>query len=256
MIIEKQKDCPGRYIIFRAVFFFVYLFLISCASIQGNSSAHIDFSSFHDKSLNAETALWLNEGAQSRITPAIAQAASQINGSNRRERLYKAVDYVWKNFSFNNWYSDKAFALTADELFRNRKLGGCSDFALVSAVLFRSAGIPSRLIITANVDWMVAFQKNDLLITTGHTFIEAYLEDKWYLVDPTNRLLFEGYDEAQKSYPNREYLCLRGTDYWDMGVAGVSDLNSVLRKKAAAYNKETYNDPKYNIILLKSSDSL
>lgn len=201
-----------------------------------------------------ETASWLNEGMQSRITPDIALAASQINGSNRRERLYKVVDYVWKNFSFNNWYSDKAFALTADELFRSRKLGGCSDFALVSAVLFRLSGIPARMVITANVDWMQAFQKNDLLITTGHVFVEAYLEEKWHLVDPTNRLLFEGYYETQQSYPNREYFCLRGTDYWDMGVTGVSDLDSILRKEAAAFKTEKYREPEYKQISIKSTE--
>jgi len=250
LIIGKQKNCPGRYFLYRAVFFIIFLFVISCASIQGSSSGHHDFSSFIDKSFNSEIALWLNEGTQSRITPAIAQAASQIIGLNRRERLNKAVDYVWKNFSFKNWYSDKAFALTADELFRSGKLGGCSDFALVSAALFRSAGIPSRLVITANVDWMPAFQKNDLLITTGHVFVEAYLEEEWYLIDPTNRLLFEGYDESQRSYPNREYLCLRGIDYWDMGVTGVSDLNLFLRKEAVAFKTEEYKDPGYTAISL------
>jgi len=224
-------------------------------SRQGTSLVHIDFSGFQDKLLNAETALWLNEGPQSRITPAIALAATQISGSNRRESLYKVVEYVWKNFSFNNWHSDKAFALTADELFQNRKLGGCSDFALVSLALFRSAGIPSRLVITANADWMLAFQKNDLLITTGHVFVEAYLEEKWYLVDPTNRILFEGYDETQLSYPNREYFCLRGTDYWDMGVTGVSDLNSVLRKEAVIFKTEQYKEPGYTKILLENTNS-
>ncbi|MBU1183257.1 MAG: hypothetical protein KKE00_01080 [Proteobacteria bacterium] len=252
MVIRKHKNCPGRYSLFRAVFFIILIFVASCASIQENSSGHPDFSFFQDKPFTEETASWLNEGTQSRITPAIAQEASQINGSNRRERLYKAVDYVWKNFNFNNWYSDKAFALTADELFRTRNLGGCSDFALVSVVLFRSAGIPSRLVITANVDWMQAFQKNDLLITTGHTFVEAYLEEKWHLIDPTNRLLFEGYDETQRSYPNMEYLCLRGTDYWDMGVTGISDLNSVLRKEAGSFKTEKYKRPEYKQISLKN----
>lgn len=213
--------------------------------MQVSSSRHIDFSVFIDKPFDAKTALWLNEGAQSRITPVIFQAASQINGKNRRESLNKAVDYVWKYFRFKNWHSDKAFDLTADELFRSKMLGGCSDFALVSAVLFRSAGIPARMVITANVDWMPAFQKNNLLITTGHVFVEAYLEEKWHLIDPTNRLLYDGYDESQRSYPNREYLCLRGTDYWDMGIKGVSDLDSALRKEAAAFKAEQYRDPEY-----------
>jgi transglutaminase-like putative cysteine protease len=254
LTILKHKNCPGRYFLFRAVFFIILLFVASCVSIQDSTSSHPDFSFFQDKAFNEETASWLNEGAQSRITPAIAEASFQINGLTRRERLYKAVDYVWKNFSFNNWYSDKAFALTADELFRSRKLGGCSDFALVSAALFRSEGIPSRLVITANVDWMTAFQKNDLLITTGHVFIETYLEDKWHLVDPTNRLLFEGYDETQKCYPNGEYLCLRGTDYWDMGVTGVSDLNAALRKEAIDFKTEKYIEPGYKQISLKNTE--
>ena len=159
--------------------------------------------------------------------------------------MYKAVDYVWANFRYDNWLNDQAFARKADELFETRVLGGCSDFALAQVALFRAAGVPARMVLTANTEWMADFKENDLLITTGHVFIEAYLEDRWHLIDSTYRLLFEGYDPGGRSFPRNEYLFKRARDYWSLGITDVASLDRAYQPMARMFNLASYVDPKY-----------
>lgn len=224
--------------------YFLILSLVSCATLGQITSKSIDFSQFCDKHLPADVSGWLEHGKQSEVTPAIFAIASQISGLNRRERLYKAIDYIHKNFIYDNWYSDKAFTLTADELFKTRILGGCSNFALVAVTLFRALKIPARVVLTANVDWMLAYRENNLFISTGHVFIEAYLEDRWYLIDPTYRIIFLDYDLGSYSYPRREYFCLRGKDYWELEITDVSKLDKVMGNTARIFKEEYYITPK------------
>ena len=91
--------------------------MTACTGPQVDPRIPPDFSGYADQPLPPGVAVWLREGPQTRLTPAITTAAKQIQGTNRRERMYKAVDYVWANFTYDNWLNDKAFARSADELF-------------------------------------------------------------------------------------------------------------------------------------------
>jgi hypothetical protein len=203
-----------------------------------------DIARFEDAPIPGETAVWLEGWDQSVITPHIAQEARGISGITRRERLYKAMEHIWQTFSYDIWLNTEAFRRTADELFRSRVLGGCSDFALVELCLFRAVGIPSRMVITANVDWIYEHQKDSSALSEGHSFIEVYLEDRWHLVDSTYRCLFSEYAPGSKSYPHGEYFCRRGKDFWHMGLRSNDDLDAAL-KKAASEFQEDFREPSY-----------
>jgi len=194
--------------------------------------------------LPLEVSPWLEGGKQSRVTPFISQLAGNLRGENRRESLYNAMDYVWREFSYDGWLNSAAFSRTSEDIFQSGILGGCSDFALVQATLFRAVGVPSRIVMTANADWMLNFRTNKMSMGEGHSFIEVYLEDRWYLVDPTYRILFSAYDPDDKSYPHGEYFCARGKDFWDMGVKGMADSDRVLKQRAMKY-EGNYRIPPY-----------
>ncbi|MBW1998115.1 MAG: transglutaminase domain-containing protein [Deltaproteobacteria bacterium] len=187
---------------------------------------------------------WLKGGEQSKLTPMIREIAKGLRGRNRRESLYDAMDYVWRNFSYDKRLNSAAFTRTSGEIVESRALGGCSDFALALITLFRAVGIPSRMVITVNVDWMLSHRSNKTAMSEGHSFIEVYLEEGWYLVDPTYRFLFSGYTPDEKSYPHGEYFCARGKDFWDMGIKSVAELESFLREQALKY-RDDYRIPPY-----------
>ena len=222
---------------------FVSLLTFGCAPSLGTPFP-FDFTGYQDGPIPEEAARWLNGGAQSAITPRIAAEAREISGGNRRERLFRAMQHAWRTFSYDGWRNTDAFQRTADELFEGRVLGGCSDFALVEIALFRALGVPSRMVITANVDWIYEYSVDRLAMAEGHSFIEVFLEDRWYLVDSTYRWFFSDYDPGLPSFPHGEYFCRRGNDFWDMGIHSVRELEQRLVDLALNYEHD-FEEPSY-----------
>jgi hypothetical protein len=222
---------------------FLFFVLQGCSGLRGTRAGY-DFSQFQDQKMSEELATWLEGGEQSATTDRIAAEAKSISGANRRERVFGAMVHIWRTFSYDPWLNAEAFRRTAEELFTSRALGGCSDFALVEITLFRALGIPSRMVITANMDWIYSYGEDRLAMSEGHSFIEVFLEDKWYLVDTTYRYLFSCYDPESPSYPHGEYFCRRGKDFWDMGIRNLQDAEETLRHTAANY-KEDFQEPRY-----------
>lgn len=228
-----------------AILFLLLLWVFSGCTVRYYPKDLVDFSQYHDGPIPPDVAQWLKSGSQTRVTPPIQAVATKLSAETRRERLYNAVQYVWSQMHYDRWLNSQMFTRTADELFREKVLGGCSDFALAEVALFRALDIPSRLVVTANVDWMLRYQKDPLFLTTGHVFIEVFLEDKWFLVDSTYRFLFSDYDLKRKSYPRREYLCVKGTDYWEMGFTEVALFIEKAGVLARGFQEVRYRDPGY-----------
>jgi len=245
-VICGLKKVPNNRKTLSAVWALLALFLLAgCGLTRSHFLTPDDFFRFQDQALPLEAVAWLDSGPQSRITPALAAVAGAIEGRNRRERVYVIVDYVRQHFSYDSWLGDLSFSLTADELLVRKVLGGCSDYALVQSTLFRAGGIPARLIMTGNVDWMLDFQKNDLFFAKGHVFIEAYLEDRWYLVDGIYGILYDSYDPHSPHCPRGEIRCWRGRDYWSGGIDSVDRASDRLRAVASGYRVGAYVDPEY-----------
>ncbi len=198
--------------------------------------AELDALTPRDEALPEQALLWLSCGEQSRVTDDIKKIAEGIKGETRRERLRGAMAYIWGNFSYDPWLKTEAFKRTAGELYKTRMLCGCSDFALVQVALFRALGIPSRMIITCNVDWIHIYRREPVTLSEGHGFVEVYLEDDWYLVDSTYRWLFSSYDPDSSFYPHGEVFVGRGRDFWDMEIRTMDDLDRLLKAKAASYD--------------------
>ncbi len=225
------------------------LTLSSCAGTTGANKPleAAEFNQYTDSPIPAEASVWLLAGKQTRPGPTIADAANRIAGRNRRERLYQAVDYVWNHFRYERGLNSAMLSRTAEELFKEKTLGGCADYALAQVALFRAVGIPAQVVLTANVAWMQSYKKNDLVMTTGHVFIEVYLENRWYLVDPTYRFLYPHYDRTSKSYPRGEYFVMRGNDYWELGLFDVPTLVDIFYAHALRFHRERYQEPAYAI---------
>lgn len=213
-----------------------------CAPL-GNRT-RTDFTGFQDGAIPTADQQWLAASQQSRLTDRIHQEAGTIHGRNRRERVYRVISHVWEKFRFDRWANERMFTRSADDLFRERTLGGCADYALVMVTLFRALEIPARMVVTANVNWIKAYQLNPLSMPEGHVFVEAFLEERWALVDPTFRLLYsDAYDPDQTALPGEQLYCQRGVDYWEMGLHQVTQLQMTMAECATRHQPEGYTPP-------------
>lgn len=234
-MFHKARGMNDREILI--VFPVVFLWLLTgCSRLDTGHSNSPEYLAYKDYPLSAREIFWLKEGPQTRMTSSIRQARDRIKGRNRRELLHKAIDYVWYNFRFDNWYLDKAFMRTADEIFKDGVLGGCSDFAVAETALFRALGIPARMVLTVNTDWMSAYKTNELIIPRGHVFVELYLEKEWYLFDPVYCILYQDYDPDMKNFPRKECFVIRVRDFFDVGIKNLSDVIQIYQKFALEFD--------------------
>lgn len=212
--------------------------ILSCAAPGG-------FNRFGpDVPLVMDVAVWLAGGAQSRITPLIRQEAEALIEGSRRRRLGRALQYVWDNFEYDRSLNAAQFSRTAEQLFIDRKLGGCSDFALAELTMIRALGIPARLVVTVNVDWIKLYRTNPLALPEGHSFIEAFLENDWNLVDSTYRRIYKGYKIEAKSYPHNEFFIARGRDFWELGITSTAKARAMLTRAAESFHDDFF-EPGY-----------
>ena len=225
------------------------LFLLTAASLL-SGCASLSVSPQAVKGAGSDAPLpdgvraWTEGGVQSRVTPRIRSVAEACRGESRRERLYWAMGYVWESFAYDPWLKTRAFRRTADVLYEDKRLSGCSDFALAEIALFRAVGIPARMVITCNVDWIHLYRMDGVSLPEGHSFIEVYLEDRWHLVDSTFRWLFSEYDPEEPFYPHGEIFVRRGRDFWDMGIRSLGDLERMLKQAASRY-EGGFREPVY-----------
>ncbi len=234
----------GKLSFFRTFFvLFVFLSLPACSSIY--QSGFTNFSRYYEQPLPEDVIPWLQQGEQTQPGELLLRASLKVHGETRRERLFQAVKVLSPSLRYDAWENTLMFKRTAEQLFEDGVAGGCADFALIQVSLFRIVEIPARLVITADSDWIKRFRKNSLAITVGHVFIEVYLEDKWYLVDPAFGTIYSSYTPGGLYYPHRGIFCLRGIDYWTLNLKSVEQLNTLFAIWSETIIPELYRMPQY-----------
>jgi len=121
---------------------------------------------------------------------------------------------------------------TGEEIFANGIRGGCHDYAIAFASLARASGIPVAYVDSADMEFL-----NDRSLKGkfgGHAFLNAYVDNRWVLIDPTEGVYYENVDTPDGCLPGRvkkhddegEYrTCDRLKMYevknlWDAGIGG------------------------------------
>jgi len=203
-----------------------------------------------DRPLSSNTLRWCRPGSHSFPSSAVKKVAEQISGENRREKLFQAIAVLHSYFSYDSWLLSRAFNRTADELFKSSKLGCCSDYALALVTLLRFLDVPSRFLLTVNLDWVAAYRQNNLIIPRGHVFVEVFLENSWFLVDPVYQTLYEGYNLNNKNYPHKEYFLARLHDFADAGFCSLKDIALFYRAFANGFFSLDNQVPQYHSIKL------
>jgi hypothetical protein len=79
-------------------------------------------------------------------------------------------------------------------------------------------------------------------VVFGHVFIEVFLDNRWYLIDPVYKKFYGDYDPNLIHYPCLkehgacQIFCCRGKDFWDMGSKTPNDLISRMLKMSREYS--------------------
>ena len=166
------------------------------------------------------------------LSDEIITVARSIRGDDQFARIHNALKFLIEGFAYDPQYNQRQFTRTAADLFRDRTLGGCSDYALAGLALFRAMDFPALLVVTASREWIERYNTNRLSLVYGHSFIELFVDGRWYLADPNHFVLYERYDPKDRDYPRKEVFIKRGYDFWDLGLHSSEDAEALLVRKA------------------------
>jgi len=138
-------------------------------------------------------------------------------------------------------YYDQAFEgsgicdyrLSANDLFQSKRIGGCTEEALIVASILRGFGFPSLIIYTVDLDQAMKTPLGQK-ISKGHQMVEVFVDKKWILI-AGHREYVEKYDPHNpyivRYNPDlsviRGFVLAKGLDYWEMGITSRSAENEM-----------------------------
>ena len=150
-----------------------------------------------------------------------------LHPCQRADREGAAAVLAWLRANMRHDATDKDALFrrrTAEQVLASGFTTGCTDSALAALPLLRALGIPSVYVDTARRDSL----ENDGI--AGHVFVEALLDGRWTLLDP-----------SRGTFPTRygDYVPIaRGHDAWDVGLASVADIRAAFRVVASRARRE------------------
>ncbi|MDP1710327.1 MAG: transglutaminase domain-containing protein [candidate division WWE3 bacterium] len=106
---------------------------------------------------------------------------------------------------------------TASQIIEDGFATGCTDVALAFVALCRAKSIPTKYVEVIGKDWLGDQSGKGKI--HGHTFAEIRLKNKWYVVDPDQKVIYA------TGNPYRFFEIFgTGLDTWDVGLHSFEEL--------------------------------
>lgn len=162
------------------------------------------------------------------ISPLIKAAKKLKNKSvlatlfnlSRWLRQQKYLDLRHKRAKYQKLFRQRS----AEQIIKNGRFLGCSDYALVAVALLKTLKIPCRLVQVINKDWL----SDKKVKIIGHVLVEVYLDKKWHVLEPTKGII--GLDYASFNY----VVYKKGANFQDIGIQNLKEL----RRKLSQFKKK------------------
>lgn len=181
---------------------------------------------------------------QSEMSKQMIEFANSINGLNDIDDFKDLDKKFYKYFKRNN--DTKKFSRTSSEIFESKTFSGCSDIGLAIAPILRYKGIPTVYVESAKMSWINNMEQRCM---EGHIFLEIFINNKWYLYDPTFRCVYSDYDYNNPCLPREYYVFAKALNCHELNVFDVNSERN-LAKSFFENNQVIYDEPDYKKIKL------
>lgn len=145
---------------------------------------------------------WLKDGNMTQQFLDDPKLDSKIaNAKNDSEKVKILYNYIHRHkkrlplFGFKKFIAENKFQRTAEEIWKDKKMTGCTDYALVFSTLARKYGLPTTILDTVEQGCYEGIKNGEKLNgINGHAFCEVLVDGKWVLADPTFKITETSYD--------------------------------------------------------------
>lgn len=156
--------------------------------------------------------------------------------------------------SFVSDKSTKKFECSSAEIFERGTYSGCSDIGLALAPILRMKGIPTVYVESAHIDWIKDVQEDNenKEFMRGHIFLEIYLNNTWYLYDPTFHLVYSGYNYENLFLPRGFIVFAKALNCHELGVYNTQDEKGLGTSIINEFDINEYKEPIYEVTDLRN----
>lgn len=198
---------------------------------------------------------YLNSGEQSKLNSENEKIIRENISINKTDFTGIVKVIMFKEKYFTGYEGGGAFIgkLTINDLFKDKKLSGCHDHALVVAGMLRLFGYPVIMAEAADINWAKNFKNDPNSSFIGHVLLEVYVNNEWILLDPTGGLFSAIYDYGSpviktqfRESKGELYVLFKGLDTNEYGIYDNEELHDQLKAFANNIDKINLEGAVYN----------
>ena len=181
------------------------LLFIFCCALSGANEPTVDGIAYANPDKYLKIAESLGD------LESIEALATELKRDTGTGTIQSILDWKEQNISYNGElaYEWRDF----DTVLSEKAIGGCADESILCGALLKAAGIPTIWVKTMDVPWIWRFKKGEPFSTwSGHVFLEVYVNNRWMLLDPGAKLLYEEYATASRLLPGDRFAYHKGDD--------------------------------------------
>ncbi len=163
--------------------------------------------------------------------------------------------YQWKSRYFETVRGGGKYVgkITVNQILQRKELTGCHDHGLLISSILRHFGCPSRMVDATGIDFSLKYPNTQGF--SGHVFVEAYIDNKWVLLNSTSPEYINNYDPYNPIIPITNfmetvgyYTMRKGVDPSGYGINDISALTNLQKSYARKLKKLDLIYPQYEII--------
>ncbi len=144
----------------------------------------------------------------------------ELSNLSDKDKLLKIIKFFNKDFSYSLNLKNKIGRSPLSNFLLNSKSGHCEYYATATALLLRTAGIPTKYINGFVIDEKDMFSDKYIIRERhAHAWVEAYIDNRWKVVDTTPSIWLE-------------------EDKKETSLEFISDFFSFLRNKITIFIKQ------------------
>ena len=144
------------------------------------------------------------------LDPALDERMSKAkNDSTRIKIIYEYIHSQTEHpvLVGTQYIRNNKFKRTAQEVWDDKKMTGCTDYALVFSSIARKYGIPTTMLDTMEDKCLSDVRNNKFRKRiSGHVFCECLIDGEWRLVDPTFCITEKKYDPKHLKLTGRHFV--------------------------------------------------
>jgi hypothetical protein len=157
------------------------------------------------------------------------------------EQFVSAVhDYMRRRFRAYAAGGALVAKRNVDRIIDEGTLSGCHDWGLVLTAVLRRAGVPAVFVDTVWVPWAREAVAGTARNSIGHIFVEAYIGERWVLVNSTASCVTDPYDplcphfraDTAPRMGETFFVLFKGLDPKHYGISEIGELTAAMKSKA------------------------